>query len=193
MWIADFENNGVVEQIISRSSEGKDYPFVLKHDLIAQIPSLDAKYPQYSDYADQTMQDIFSEQDLDKSVVLQVDLLESVAIYNHEEGPTVEKLPLRSQFSPVYGIWSGNLTQDSKREIVTVGNLFEVKPMAGQYDASYGTVITSDLRSIPETVSGLSIKGTGREIISVENANGETIIIVARNNAQPVFYQLNFH
>ncbi|MDX1642409.1 MAG: VCBS repeat-containing protein, partial [Balneolaceae bacterium] len=70
LWISDFENNGVVEQIISRSFEGKDYPFVLKHDLTTQIPSLNEKYPQYSDYADQTIQDIFSEQDLENSITL---------------------------------------------------------------------------------------------------------------------------
>lgn len=191
MWVADFENNGVVEQIISRSFEGKDYPFVLKHDLTAQIPSLDSKYPRYSDYADQTMQEIFSEQELENSILLQADLLESIVIYNRDDGPHIEELPLRSQFSPVYGIWAGDLSNDGKRELLTVGNLMEVKPIAGPYDASYGTVITSNLKSIPETLSGLSVKGAGRKIISVENVNGEKIIIIARNDSSPLFYKQN--
>ena len=63
--------------------------------------------------------------------------------------------------------------------------------MAGQYDASYGTVLTLDLKSIPETISGLSVKGSGRKIISVENADGDRILVIARNNAAPLFYRVN--
>ncbi|MDX1641964.1 MAG: hypothetical protein R3220_09725, partial [Balneolaceae bacterium] len=168
-----------------------DYPFVLKHDLTTQIPSLNEKYPQYSDYADQTIQDIFSEQDLENSITLQANLLESIVIFNRQDGTEIKKLPLRSQFSPIYGIWNGDITTDGSKEILTVGNLFEVKPMAGQYDASYGTVITQDLKSIPETLSGVSIKGAGRNIIAVKNSDDETILIIARNSASPLFYKIN--
>ena len=191
MWVNDFENDGVPEQILTRSIDGEDKPFVLKHDLLNQIPSLRSQYPEYSDYADQSIQDIFSEETLNRSDVLQADLLESVAVLNMESGSEIKKLPLRSQFSPIYGVWSGTLSDDYSLNLITVGNLYEVKPMAGQYDASYGTVLTLDLKSIPETISGLSVKGSGRKIISVENADGDRILVIARNNAAPLFYRVN--
>lgn len=191
MWINDFENDGVPEQILTRSIDGKEKPFVLKHDLLNQIPSLRSKYPEYSDYADQSIQEIFTAETLQRSRILQADLLESIAIINLESGAEIKKLPLRSQFSPIYGFWSGTLSQEDSKNLITVGNLYEVKPMAGQYDATYGTVLNSDLKSIPESVSGLSIKGSGRKVISVENSSGETILIIARNNASPLFFRVN--
>jgi hypothetical protein len=191
MWINDFENDGVPEQILTRSIDGKEKPFVLKHDLLNQIPSLRSKYPEYSDYADQSIQDIFTTETLERSRILQTDILESIVIINSENGLEIKKLPLRSQYSPIYGFWSGKLTHENSFNLITVGNLYEVKPMAGQYDASYGTVLTSDLKSIPESVSGLSIKGSGRKAISVENSSGETILIIARNNASPLFFRVN--
>lgn len=191
MWINDFESDGVPEQILTRSIDGEDKPFVLKHDLLNQIPSLRSKYPEYSDYADQSMQNIFSEETLNRSRILQADLLESIAILNTDDGAKIKKLPLRSQFSPVHGIWSGSLSGSNSLDLITVGNLYEVKPMAGQYDASYGTVLTSDLQSIPETISGLSVKGSGRKVISVENSDGDRILVIARNNAVPLFLRIN--
>lgn len=191
MWMNDFENDGVPEQIITRSINGKNKPFVLKHDLLNQIPSLQSKYPEYSDYADQSIRDMFPAEILEKSLVLEADLLESVAILNKESGSIIKKLPLRTQFSPVYGIWTGHLSNSNSLDFITVGNLYEVKPMAGQYDASYGTVVTSDLKSIPETISGFSVKGSGRKVISLVNSEGETILVIARNNAPPLFYRVN--
>jgi len=190
LWIQDFENDGIPDQILTRSYQGADYPFVLKHDLLNQIPSLRDKYPDYSDYSDQTISDIFSAEVLESSNVLQVDLLESVVIYNTRDGSDIKKLPLRSQFSSIYDFWSGNLT-GGNTHLVTVGNLFEVKPMAGQYDASYGSVINSELRSVPELISGFSVEGASRRIISVENSADETILIVARNSESPLFYKIN--
>lgn len=191
MWVGDFENDGMPEQIISRSFDGRDKPFVLKHDLLNQIPSLREKYPDYSDYADQSMQDIFSSDLLESAMVLETDMLESVLFMNRISKVDIIKLPLRSQFSPLFGIWTGQLFDREGKYLVTVGNLYEVKPMAGQYDASYGSVVTSNLQSIPQTISGFSVEGSGRKIASIKNANNDKILIIARNNATPLFFKIN--
>lgn len=195
MWVGDFQNNGVTDQFITRSFNGEDYPFVLKHDLYSQIPSLQEKYPTYESYSTQAMTDIFTEDQLSRARVLQADILESIVVFNRKDGIEVSTLPLRAQFSPVYGIAAVDLIGDNQPEMIFSGNLLETKPMAGPYDAGFGTVVTlnldDDLVSYPAAVSGLNIPGSGRGMITIERANGDTLVIVARNNDSPLFFQVN--
>jgi hypothetical protein len=194
MWVGDFEGNGKVNQILSMPSGGKDYPVTLRHELLEQLPSLEQKYPDYASYGGQTVQDILSEEQREKALTLEAAELASVVVWNKPEGSRIEQLPLRAQLAPVYGIWSGDLTSDGHPEILTAGNLLEVKPVAGPYDASYGAVISHDkegqLSTEPATRSGWSVPGAVRNILSVKAAGGGSLLIVARNNSSPMVYRL---
>ncbi|HPA87630.1 MAG TPA: VCBS repeat-containing protein, partial [Bacteroidales bacterium] len=54
MYVNDFDLNGSVEQMTCTWFGDSLYPYVLRDDLLKQLPSLSAKYPKYSDYAGQT-------------------------------------------------------------------------------------------------------------------------------------------
>ena len=195
MWVGDFQNNGMSDQILSRSIEGRDVPYVLKHDLFSQIPSLQSRYPTYESYASQSMSDLFTEEQLQAARMLQADLLESIIIFNRESGPEWTVLPPRAQFSAVYGLLSEDLNGDRTPDILISQNLIQAKPMAGPYDAGYGSVLRFDesnqLKSLPPQLSGLNIPGSGRGILSVQNAAGEKIIVVAINDDRPLFFRVN--
>jgi hypothetical protein len=151
LWIGDFQNNGMVDQFISRTINNEDKPFVLRHDFNSVMPSIQNQFPDYQSYADKSVQDIFSGQQLEKMNQLEITTLEHIAVLNKTDGAQVISLPKRTQFSPVFGILTvSSETEDFDRLIMTVGNLMEVKPMAGPYDAGYGTVSIFDNES--ETV-----------------------------------------
>ena len=195
MWVGDFEGNGMVDQILSMPSGGRDYPVALRHELLEQIPSLGEAYPDYKSYAGRTVQQILSEEQREKSIMLEASELGSVVIWNDPPagGPRVERLPMRSQLSPVYGIWSGDISCDGKAEILTAGNLLQVKPVAGPYDASRGAVNvqTGDsLATLIPAQSGFDVDGASRAIAGVRSASGERLIIVARNNAGPKVFRI---
>jgi len=193
MWVGDFEENGMVDQILSMPSDGRDYPVALRHELLEQVPSLGGAYPDYASYGGQTVQDILSEEQREKALTLEAAELASVVVWNEPEGTRIERLPLRAQFSPVYGIWSGDLTCDGRPEILTAGNLLEVKPVAGPYDASRGAVITRDgqgrLATLSPVYSGFEMEGASRRIRSVTDGSGARLIIVARNNESPKVFR----
>lgn len=66
--------------------------------------------------------------------------------------------------------------------ILAGGNLHEVKPEAGRYDASYGTVFTvPDLETFSWAESGFFVEGQVRKILTLD-LDGRTHIVVARNN-----------
>ncbi len=195
MWVDDFSGNGFLEQILSMPRDGKQYPVALRHELLEEIPSLEEKYPDYASFGGETVHDIFPPEQLAGSRELEARELASVVIWN--EGDLIarkERLPLQAQISPIYAIWSGDLTGDGQFELILGGNLHEVKPIAGPYDASYGTVIgineDGDLYSLPQKRTGLKIRGAIRAINSVESTRGKKWLIVARNNDSPVVLEV---
>ena len=192
MWVGDFSQNGFMEQVLSVPKNGRDYPVALRHDLIAEIPALREKFPDYASYGGRSVQEIFTGQELSRAVELQAELLSSVVIWNREEGMQVEPLPFRAQLAPVYGIATADLNGDGREEVILGGNLYDVKPQSGPYDASRSVVLSYDgesLRSIHPDHSGIRINGEIRAIVPIHTqaaSEEPTHWIIARYHQQPV-------
>jgi len=193
MWVGDFEGNGLADQVLAMPRGGSDYPVALRHELLGRVPSLGRRYPDYRSYAGRTVQEILSEEQRSKAIRLEAGTLASVVVWNRAEGAQAERLPLRSQLSPVYGLWSGDLTGDGRPELVTAGNLEQVKPVAGPYDGGYGAVMVQTgegLRSLAPPEGGLLVRGAARGIIETRSPDGHRLLIIARNNDAPLVYRL---
>lgn len=181
MWVGDFDRNGSVEQIFARTLDGSQFPWHLRHDLLAQIPRLVRTFPTYASYSKATIQDIFSEDELNRATHLRVTELQSmIGINDGTEHFTLVPAPNEMQFSPMYGL--ADLHTVKVPLILAGGNLHEVKPEAGRYDASYGTAFTvPDLEPLSWAQSGFFVEGQVRKILTLD-LDGRTHVIVARNN-----------
>lgn len=189
MWVGDLSQNGMTEQILSYPKNGKYYPVALRHDLIQEIPHLREIYPDYASYAGQSIDQIFSEEELSESLELTAELLSSVVVWNQEEGMRIEKLPPRAQLSPMYGITLHDLNGNGLPEVIMGGNLYDVKPQSGPYDASRGFVLTyheGGLHSLSPAQSGINIPGEIRNILSFSNANSDSNLLFVRYDQSPV-------
>ncbi|MFN8258846.1 MAG: VCBS repeat-containing protein [Bacteroidales bacterium] len=186
LYINDFDNNGAVEQIFCTYNGDKSYPVALKHDLLRQIPGLEKKFPKYEMYKDAQVTDIFSPEQLKKAVHLSAYLLETSLFINDGKGNFTRKaIPQQAQFSAVYAIITDDFNYDGNTDILLGGNMMNVKPEIGGYDASYSTLLLGNGKggftfSNP-TKSGLSITGEIRDFIKIKNSQGN-FIVVARNN-----------
>jgi hypothetical protein len=119
LYVNDFDLNGSVEQILCAFNGDTSYPVVMKNDMVSQIPGLERKYPSHASYSQQTIQDIFSPEILERSVVLKASILESCVIWNRGAGPvTLEPLPAEAQFSPVYAITAEDFNQDGSCDLL---------------------------------------------------------------------------
>jgi len=187
MYVNDFDLNGTVEQIICTYDGDKSYPLALKHDLVRQIPGLAQKYPKYEMYKDQQITDIFSPEQLKNSIHLEACLLETSLFVNDGSGHFTRKpLPMEVQYSPVYAAYTGDFNNDGNADILLGGNLYNVKPEVGRYDASYGCFLSGDgkggFRNIPSRESGFRLNGEIRNMVELATAKGK-LLIVARSNA----------
>lgn len=193
-YINDFDQNGAIEQIICQFNGEKAYPVVLRHDLVSQMPSLKKKYLKYESYKEQTIQDIFSPEQLQNSVIHEAVRLETSIFLNDGKGNFHPgELPVEAQFSPVYAALPYDFDGDGKLDLLLGGNLYRVKPEAGRYDASYGCLLKGygdgRFRYIPPRISGLRLTGEVRDF-AILRAGGRKLLLVGRNNEAAAVFEL---
>jgi hypothetical protein len=189
MYVNDFDQNGTMEQIMCTFNGDKSYPLALRHDLISQMPFLKKKYLKYESYKDETITDIFTPEQMKGAVKLEAYVFETSVLWNKQgSGLSLKPLPVEAQFSPVYGIETGDFDGDGKTDILLGGNQYRVKPEMGRYDASYGTFLsgngTGDFVA-KSSSTGWRIDGEVRDIITA-NVGGRQLIVVAKSNANVV-------
>ena len=193
-YINDFDQNGTIEQIMCQYNGDESYPTILRHDLVKQMPVLNKKYLKYASYKGQTIRDIFSPEQISKAIVHEVKMLESVVLLSGPGGYKVQVMPKPAQIAPVYAILPGDFDGDGIVDILLGGNLYNVKPEVGRYDASYGTMLkglgNGSFEPLSPRQSGILLDGEIRDFVRLE-AFGENLILVARNNDSIQVYKLN--
>jgi len=192
MYVSDFDLNGTVEQVICTYDGDISYPLALKHDLTRQIPELEKKYPRYSMYKDAKITDIFTPEQLKNSIRLDANLLETSLFINDGTGHFTRKpLPLEVQFSTVYAAATGDYNHDGNQDVLLGGNLYNVKPEVGRYDASYGSLLLGNghgsFNYIPAKFSGFHLDGEIRDFKEVTTSKGKIILVARSNDSLQVF------
>jgi hypothetical protein len=191
MYVNDFDKNGTVEQIVCMYSGDKNYPMVLRHDLVSQIPSLKKKYLRYESYKDQTIENIFSPEEMKGTIEVKAFELGSGVLWNDNGKLNFKRLPIEAQYSPMYAIEIYDFDGDGNLDILMGGNQYGVKPEIGRYDASYGILLKGDgkkdFKVVSSGESGFLVQGEIRDMSRLK-VKGKNAILVARNNASVVFY-----
>jgi hypothetical protein len=192
MYVNDFDLNGNVEQIICAFNGERSYPVAMKDDMVRQIPLLGKKYSKFKTYAGQTINDLFSQEVLARSVILKARILESCVMINSGTGTFLPgTLPVEAQFSPVYAIAAEDFNGDGTCDMLIGGNQYRAKPQTGIYAASYGLCLKGNRdgswSAVPPGKSGFQIPGEIRDL-DLLHINGKQVIVVVRNNDILKFY-----
>jgi hypothetical protein len=124
-------------------------------------------------------------------------MLESVILLNkgnrESRHPvfTVQPLPPEAQVSPIYGILVHDLDDDGHQDIIVGGNLYNVKPEVGRYDASYGLFLKGQGEGAfkPETYkdSGLFLEGEVRDFALLKKGKTDVILVIRNNDSLQAF------
>lgn len=185
MYVHDFDGNGTLDYIFCESRNGSYYPVADRNELISQLPALKKKLLYFKDYAGMAVNDIFSENELNKAAVWDATVMASSVFVNENGKFSRKSLNPKLQYGPVYSIKSVDLLEEDKNVILFGGNQFLVKPQFGRYDALPFTVMRGEdnMDQYP-----LLTQIRDFEMIEIDN---KKLIVIANNNDELVVYEKN--
>ena len=196
MWMNDFDNNGTIEQIVTKNENGKDYPIHMKKELTAQLVSLKKQNLKASAYAKKSIDELFPKAIFQRSIVKQSTISETIIAVNDGNGNfSVKALPNRVQFSCVCGIVCRDINNDGNMDIIMAGNNYEFKPQYSRMDANYGSVLLGDgnlgFSWQDYDTSGFEVRNEVKHLKTLKDKNGKTYLIAAVNNDTPKLFEIN--
>jgi enediyne biosynthesis protein E4 len=193
MYVKDFDGNGVTDQIVSVYNHGTSYPIAMRDELITTLPYLRPRYPRYTDYAGQTVTDIFSPAELAGATLKQARTFATALARNNGDGSfTLVPLPLEAQLAPVYAILAQDVDGDGRLDLLLAGNFDGVQPEIGRMSAGYGLVLRNDgmggFTPVRAVQSGFFVPGQARDVQRVRARRGD-LYVVTRNNDRPLVFR----
>jgi hypothetical protein len=196
IYAKDYDKNGSVDPILSCYDEGKNYPVFSKDDIQQQLTILKNRFVKYKEYADLTIDQVFTPEELEGSKVLYAKTFETSYMENLGNGQfKITALPIETQFSPIYGLTTGDFNQDGNLDVIMGGNFTASRVKFGHYDAIKGICLLGDgsggFTHLDASASGLMVSGEVRDIQKISLANRGEHLIFSRNNDSPVIYKFN--
>ncbi len=194
LWISDFDQNGTVDKVISRTIAGRDVPIFLKRDMTDQMPSLKKQNLKFEAYASKSVQDLFSKEAMEKASLYELNYMASCIASNKGNNQfEVKDLPTYVQLSSVNAILCTDLNNDGKTDLLLGGNQFYFLPQFSRVDASYGHMLLNkgnrNWEWIMPAKSGFTERGEIRDIISLPSKISNRILIL-QNDSFPVMYTI---
>lgn len=184
---SDFDANGNIDPVISYYIQGKSYPMASRDELLDQMPYLKKKYVKYMDYADATLETIFSKEQLAKASVMKCTESKSLLLIN--DGAlrfSRRELPPEVQFSKVQSILTEDFDRDGIQDLVITGNFFPYRTQLGDNDASAGVFLkgtgAGNFQAVGPATSGLFAYGDVRATATLKNSSGRKKLIIVKNN-----------
>jgi hypothetical protein len=179
MFVNDFDNNGIIEQIFTRYTEGKDKPIALKRELAAQLPSLLTNNLTFAEYAKKSIYELFPADLIKNSMLKKVTISESIVAYNQGKNQfKIEALPKELQFTSVNVILTTDLNDDDYKDIILGENNFNFKPQFGRLDAGFAHLMMGSGSGFmkPEMI-GTSNQGEVKSIREITIKNQKYLIL----------------
>jgi hypothetical protein len=185
LYFNDFDNNGSIDPILCYYINDTAYPAASRDDLAAQLPSLKKKFLQYSNYADATIHDLFTDEQLKGAKVLYAETMETVFLQNDNgKGLVQKKLPQEIQYSPVYALQAMDVNHDGKPDLVVAGNQSWTRIKFGRYRANHGMLFIGNGRNeftyVSQPESGLNVREDIRNAVVL---NGNRVVFGVNDGA----------
>ena len=194
MWVSDFDDNGTAEKIITYKIQGKDKPIFLKKELVDQIVSLRKQNLKYIDFANKSVQELFTKDEIKKAQQYSFTYPSSCIAFNNGNGKfSIKKLPFMVQLSSVKAIVCTDINGDDKTDLILGGNEFDFLPQFSRLDGSFGHVLLNDGKgnysSINSDRSGLELRGQIRDIVPLKGKDNGLLLFL-QNNETPLLYKV---
>ena len=186
MYVNDFDDNGMKEQILTYFVHDEEIPFSSKMQLERRMPVLKKKFLYAAEFAKAKLLDIFPQQKWTSAKKYSITTTAScVLINNGKKGFEAMELPISAQWSTIR---SGVMIPGSAdNKVLLGGNFYGYNVELGRQDSNMGILLSSNKNgynqnSIP--VNGFP-KGEVRRLQKIVVA-GKPCLLAVRNNSSLV-------
>ena len=180
MYINDFDDNSIKENIITYMLNGKEYPLANKDELTKELNYLKRDFFYYKDFAGLEIDEIFSDKILSESEILFVNDFNSKVLINKGSEFEQINLPLMSQIAPVRDIQILDYNKDDIEDILLVGNNSNVSTYFGSFESSYGALLEGNgdgtFNYINQKNSGLKLRGDMTKVLPLDKNKSKFVI-----------------
>jgi hypothetical protein len=190
--VRDWDKNGSVDPLLAYHKQGEEWLYNGLDELKRQMPVIGGRFTQYKTYAHQTLDRIFSKEELALATIKTAVLLESGVFRNQGGSEYIfEPLPAEVQSAPVYDFLLTDINMDGVRDVLAGGNNSGFAPSIGQLDASYGNLLlgikAGGFRYVPARTSGFAIPGEIRKLKEIAIGDAPCILVGRNNESVEVF------
>ncbi len=184
LYYNNFSDKDKKEQILTYYLGGKEIAFANKDELTKQMPYLKKKYLYAADFANASLNDIFTKNKLDNATLLTANYFSNAIITDDGKfNFTTTAMPWQAQLSQYRDAIVIDANGDKLPDVLLVGNYYDNNIQMGRYDADYGTILINKGNGKFETspINGLEINGQVRHIKPI-TINAKPSFILAKNN-----------
>lgn len=183
----DFDQNGVLDPVLTHYVDGTRYPVARRDEMIEQIPGLKARFPTYQEYAEAPFEHVFHEEELEGAYHAKAVRFETSYLENVEGGSLrVRSLPRTIQTAPIFGMESGDYDGRGTLDLLMVGNWYGPNLRTGRLAAFTGAHLQGDdtgAFSVEDgTESGFFVDGDAKAAARVETGEGSSLVVVTQND-----------
>jgi enediyne biosynthesis protein E4 len=187
LWAADFDKNYRLDPILTYYKNGRCYTYASRDELTAQLPGLKKRFPEYQAFAKSTFSEVFPKDQLQGAVHHQAFTFAHALAYGKKNGQyQLENLPEALQTAPVFAFSTISTNANGEKTFVAVGNLLEVRPGLGRYDAGKGTILTyAKGKWKAKSALGFYVPGANRKLAFLQDGR----LLVGQNQGAVLVFK----
>jgi hypothetical protein len=190
MYYSDFDGNDEAEPIIAIEKNDRYYPLDGFDMLASQLPNLRKKYSTYKAFAGQSIEQIFTSDQLKKSAVYEVEELGSGYLKETNGKYAFTRFPNELQVSPILAQVKYDFDLDGKDELLLGGNYFGVQPFHGRFGSFEGAVLKSNGAILKGNAVGLDLFNYSVRHLNLIMLNENPYLLVTVNNGNVQLYKV---
>jgi enediyne biosynthesis protein E4 len=176
LYFADFDENSSVDPILLVPFQGKPYPFPSRDELLDQMYNMRSKFTDYASYANATIEEVLTKDQLKKASILQAVELRTSFLENTGDKLLLKELPIEAQFAPVHAIYPMDVDGDGNLDFILAGNQNFTRLRLGVMDANQGQLFkgngNGNFTFVPQIESGFKIIGDVKSILHFPSQPG---------------------
>jgi hypothetical protein len=181
----DYDQNGVLDQLMAFFEDGKEYPLHQKEVLHKQMPVLKKRLLYVKDYAIATIDQVWPRKDLEAGTVVSAGELASCWWENRNGQFVRHLLPPQAQAFPAFAILTVDANADGATDILLFGNKSGFEVEINRCDSGNGCLLLNNGKGqftwLDNQVHGLWAMGEVRDADIINGPSGK-IIVVSNNN-----------